>query len=612
MLLVCVIIITGIYRISLISRQSQYGILKALGMKEKQIRKLIAYEIFELYLFSIPIGCIIGLLGSYIISVVSNSRSVVMYFWGKEEKFHLVIPFVQIFCCILAIGFILWIIVLIVSHQINHNSIIDMMSGTFAKNNCEKYIFRLKSGKILKPCQKLGFRYIFTDLKTTMFIILSISLGSSLLFGISYKAKLSKIDNYNSKKLWYLNCDYRMSITEDDMRSRKGIYKETVKLIQQVDGVCNVELQNAMPVKVIDDMGVKRNAKFLDNISSKIEKAYNIKLKGNDGTDKVYMTKLKGFSQNALKELESFIAEGDFKAESLQDDEIILFIPRVYTHGTDEGKVGYTKMGVPTMQYKVGDTVKIKYRKDLDTSSDEYWNMKDTTAEYAYRQFKIVAMVYYPYLMSISAVERVYPLFITSNQIFNELFPSIDTYTCADISVDSHLNQNQLNQIDIKLTDLAIKNKYTVSRSLINQKYDIDTLYQKEIIYLYGIAVVVFILVLINVMNNLKYRIQTRKRELGICHAIGMTLKMVLKVVCFENILLSVVALTIALLISIIISKVLYNQSGLYDYGIDYFFGYTIYIIIFIATLILSRFISNILVKEISDRDIMENISDIE
>lgn len=611
-LLVCMLVIAGVYRISLISRQSQYGILKALGMKEKQIRNLIASEIFELYLCSIPIGCIFGLLGSYIVSVVSNNRSVIMYFWGKEEKFHLVIPFVPIFCCIFGMGLILCIIVFIASYQINHQSIIAMASNALIKNNYRKHIFRLKSGKVLKPSQKLGFRYTFTDLKTTMLIVLSVSLGCGLLFGVFYQAKLIKINNYNSKKLWYLNCDYRMSITEDDMRSRKGISKETVKLIQQVDGVCNVELQNAMPIKVIDDISVKRNDKFLNNISSKIEEAYDIKLKGNDSTDKVYMTKLKGFSQNALKELEEFIAEGDFKAENLKNNEIILFIPRVYTHGTEEGKVGYTKMGIPTMQYKVGDTVKIKYRKDIDTSSDEYWNMKDTKAEYTYKQFKVVATVYYPYLRSTSAVERVYPLFITSNQIFDELLPGINTYTCADISVDRGLSQNQLNQIDIQLADLAIKNKNAVSRSLVEQKNDIDTLYQKQVIYLYGIAIVVFILVLINVMNNLKYRIQTRKREFGICRAVGMRLKMVWQVICFENIFLSVTALIIALLLSIITSKILYNQSGLYDYGIDYSFGYVIYIGIFSVTLILSYFISNILIKEIKDRDIMENISDVE
>ncbi len=57
------------------------------------------------------------------------------------------------------------------------------------------------------------------------------------------------------------------------------------------------------------------------------------------------------------------------------------------------------------------------------------------------------------------------------------------------------------------------KNSQVSTRSLITERDKADMLYQKEIINIVQIALVFLILALTNIANNMKFRVQTRKRE---------------------------------------------------------------------------------------------------
>lgn len=611
LLIICTIIIAGIYRISLISRKNQYAILKAIGMKQKQIKRLMIHEIMDIYVCSIPIGVGVGVLCSYLISILSKDRVIIMYFWGQKERFSLVIPYIEVIFCILVIGCVLITIILVANKHVANQEIISSIYQVPENQRIMRCKIPLKTTKFIKSYIKIGFRYVFIDFKTTIFIILSISLGCSLLFGLIYQAKISEVSARNSKNMWYLNCDYRMSSIVDDMVSREGIKAETVDEIRKIDGVKSVETQQAMPIRVVDT-NVKRYNRFFNNIVPRVEKNFNISMTGNDGKDQIYVTKIKGYNQSALKKLESFVAEGEYSADQLTGNQVILFIPRTYTSGVDKGKVGCTMSGISTMQYKVGDKIKFKFRTDLDTSSDEYWKLKDRDEQYTEKEFLVSAIVYYPYLKSISVTEKLYPLLIISDKQFSKLFPTLDTYTSVDVITNKNLSIIDYVEIDNTLIDLAIQNQQVVSRSLIEEKSDIDTLYHKEIVYLYGIAIVIFVMVLINVINNLMYRIQIRKQELCIYRAIGVKLNIIRKIICFENMCISTISLIIAFGVSKITGRILFYKSNLCDFGIYYHFDYLVFGYIAIATLIFGYLTSKYLVKEVNGDNIIEYIENVE
>ena len=52
LLLICMVVFYGVYRITVLSRTQQYGILRAIGMKRGQLCKMLLLELFDIYRIS--------------------------------------------------------------------------------------------------------------------------------------------------------------------------------------------------------------------------------------------------------------------------------------------------------------------------------------------------------------------------------------------------------------------------------------------------------------------------------------------------------------------------------------------------------------------------------
>ena len=66
-LLACVLVIYGVFYLSVIGRIHQFGQLRTIGMTEKQIRRFVSREGSVLYLRSAPVGIVIGGIAGYFI-----------------------------------------------------------------------------------------------------------------------------------------------------------------------------------------------------------------------------------------------------------------------------------------------------------------------------------------------------------------------------------------------------------------------------------------------------------------------------------------------------------------------------------------------------------------
>ena len=47
---VCMVVFYGIYRIMLLTRLPQYGMLRAIGMKRRQLTRMALLELYEIYI----------------------------------------------------------------------------------------------------------------------------------------------------------------------------------------------------------------------------------------------------------------------------------------------------------------------------------------------------------------------------------------------------------------------------------------------------------------------------------------------------------------------------------------------------------------------------------
>ncbi|MSS63411.1 ABC transporter permease [Velocimicrobium porci] len=594
------IILYGVFRIFFIARKNQYGILKAIGYKNKQITQLIVSELLEIYAISIPIGIITGVILSYIVTFISREQEIEIYFWGRKEEFCVVFPYLQIIIGILMIAIVIILIALFFSYKLNKDSIRSIIF----ENNMESQKGIKKINIINKKNLTfiLSLKYLYLHLRSSIFLVLSIAFGCTLFYGLAYQAKLEKMDNQVNKSLNFFNGDYIIT-SNDDMNSKVGIKEEILQEIKEVSGIAQIESEKAIPIKVFEN-GVKKNKGYFDKCEEWVKKNYGFSLTNTYGKEEIYQTKLKGYNELALKKLKNYIVEGNYSLETMQENEVIIAMPRMVEQGEAKGKVGFFKKGRAIMDYRVGDIVEIAYCRNLDTNSSEYWNCQDRLSDYIQKKLKVAAIVYYPYMKTVSPLEQNYPLFIVSNKQYKRMIP-LEVYEAVNIKITETAKKKE-KEIEDKLIKLAVKNQEITARSIIEEKNNIDKIYVKKIVYIYGIVIVTFILILINLINNLQYRIYVRKNEFAVYCALGMTKKAICKLVCFESRILGISALCISFSATHLITPVLFKKSQLFLYGQYFKYDNLLFGILTVITLLICEVLSRKITKKIVSTDMIE------
>jgi ABC-type antimicrobial peptide transport system permease subunit len=396
---------------------------------------------------------------------------------------------------------------------------------------------------------------------------MSLILASTLFISLFYQAILAKENQQIRKTTSFYNSDYLLT-TYDDLDARLGIKPEVFSKIEKIKGIKEIETQSALPVKVIDS-GVDRNEQFLKEKDEIVLRNYGFSLTGKLQGEAVYHTKLKGYNSNALKKLKKYLKAGNFDPENLSENEVILAMPTTSTSGPSKGSVGYFKNGEQLMSYQLGQTLTVSYASNFETKSEDYWKMTDNQTDYSQKKMKILAIAYYPYMQEVSLIEQGYPLIIMSDQAYQKIVPRY-TYETINVNANAELSNIQKESIEEQLIRLAVINQQVTARSLIAEKEQLYSIYRKEIVYVFGIALVVLLLVIINLINSLKYRIETRKRELYLFKALGLSFKGLEKMIAFETTLFVFVSIAISTAVSIIITKLQYNYSQIYLLGLRF------------------------------------------
>lgn len=610
LLCVCMVVISGVYRISLMNRSSQYGILKAVGMQKRQIRKLIAAELYEIYLISIPIGGFLGLAVAYLLSMLTRDKTLALVFWGKKYAIELEIPIREIMICILGVGLIVGCIVCITSRMINRKTAVDIIHGELGSKNNGKHAFMTKLfNKSEKPYSAIALKYVFHDIKSTMFVVVSLSIGACLFIGLFYQAGINRtINSYQKRSLFY-NGDFILEKNSDDLLTT-GLSKDVLESIQNIKGVKEINTQRALPIRVLDDKKIARNLHYIDYFNEGAKGYFFFdSYDGNDGTDQFYMTELKAYNNTALKNLHKYLLEGDYDPNSMDEDSVILFMPQTIAKNDWRRSPNYLKSGCYVMDYNVGDELTFKYRTDFKTNVEEYYQFTDKDASYTYKKFKIAAIVYYPYIKQVSYMANTYPTLIISEKQMKEIAPE-ESFATITLSVDKSLGEKYLKDVNDKLVYLAIKNHSATARSIIDQVRDMDNLYRKQLIYSYGIALIVLLLASINVVNNLKYRIFIRKKDISIYRAIGIKYSMICKMIRLENMILGVISGVITCLASFPITGYLYKKISYLRLG--YHNDIKILVVVCILLLVICNIVSRVITKELRGSSIVENISGVE
>ncbi|MGY3750118.1 ABC transporter permease [Vagococcus acidifermentans] len=607
---VCASVIYGIYRMMLMSRKNQFGILRAIGLTKRQIQKIILYELGLLAAVSYPLGIGLGILLSYLVTHMSKDQQIKIYFWGKADAFQLIVPILPlILCLVLLLGATIMIGV-IGAKKVNQQSVIGtIFSNAGLEQSARRVALINAKQRFLSVYQQLGIKYFFQDIKTTCYMLLSLTIGISLFVALSYQAILSNEEQEIKKATDFYTSDFIMTAT-DDQNSYVGITKQTFQAVVNEKSVVEVDAQTALPIQVVDD-GVARNSRYLAERNQHVVTHYGFQLSGNNGQEDVFMTKLKGYNDSALSKLSDYLISGKIPDDGLKRNEVILAMPTTSTYGRSKGMVGFFKTGEPIMAYQAGDKIRTRYavgQELSDAGIEQLIAGNSTTLEE--KEWVVSAVVFYPYMPQVSLLEKSYPLLITSEDNFRQIVPQA-VYESLAIHAADKLTPTAQEKTEQRLIELAVANQHVTARSLIDEIAQLESIYRKEMVYVIGIACVVFLLVITNVINNLKYRIEMRTQELFLLKAIGITTNRLIVTIVFENLIVAGMSLVLSALLAIPITRYQYVQSQIYLLGKKYDYPLTSLFAVAFCTLFLSVVISWFVSRNLRRQTIIEGLQDI-
>lgn len=614
LLLVNMVVFYGIYRITMISRTNQYGILRAIGMKRRQLQRVILSELYEIYLVSVPAGVISGVLIALFISALSGDSGGEMYLNNRKIFFSPVIPAFQIGVCLAVYALLTGFSAYWNVKKMMRLPVPELITGCGEKQQKRSITaLCIPRWKIRDSYSKtdtlfyLGRKYIVKDKLTSVFVILTICVGVTLFTGLACQKKIAESFRDDTAEMNYLNGQYEMGAMSVDS-ALNGIDRDCVKDIASLPGVHAMKTQAGIPVRVIDDTPAERNDSYYDEINEAYLKMRGYPLAGFDGQNQIYKSVLYGYNQNALAELKKYVIAGDFDENGLKSDEIILSILRMDDTKQNEFPGNY-KEGTPLMQYRPGDEIRVKYRRDFQTARQSYETLSDCPAEYGYKTYRVSAIVSFAYMYDSN--HTVYPLLITSDEQVRDLCPESHIQRIY-IDGGTSLTGKEQENLEKQLIRLGSRNKNIATRSLISEIQYNHMLYQKQMVYIMGISIISFLLVLINMVNNLNYRMQIRTREICMLRAIGMSVKMIRRMMIFENAILTSCGVMLAYLCSGPVQRYLYHQSDMKAFAHPYRFSYPAFVTISVLAILTGILIAAFLSGDWRTRRIMERMNQAE
>lgn len=601
---VCGFVIYGIFNISIYSRIREYSILHAIGFNSYNILKLVLTELLCMYAISVPIGTISGISIAMIFNSISESIDTNIILHGELIELDIMIPIYLIIVSIIFIGIIIVGISLLVYKQIKMISIIEGIKNNIAlsipKNNKISVTYLRR---IMKSYLALSIKNTFRSKKSLIMIVLSLSICG--IFFIMSNYNLTILDERINYQNWQLhsNSDFQIDVYNED--KSKGIPSKYKLSIADLEGVENLETSKLIPSKMVLNGDEIINRKYFENINSVVEDMYlKSYLDRDENTNELLLkNSLRGYNDNALEKLNNYLISGNINIQKMKSEGLaILCIPQ-----TNKDSFNALPDGNSVLDVSVGDIVTIKFRENK-IIDDEYYTLDDHDEKYIYKEFEIGAIVSYNYMYD--GFERSVPSanIILSENIFTEI-TGVNDYYSINVNMDNGYDDEKLEKEISKITS---DGENIRPRNLIKERENTEALYYKSKIYNIGITVIIFIVVTINIINNINYTIVCRKNEFSVLRAIGLNEIDLKKMIILEGIFYCIISNISIVIFGVIIQMGLYDILNLSSIGLEFSINIDKYILIMTINLILVILITYINANKISNSNIIQNISKVE
>lgn len=548
--IVLAIVVYGVFNISIIQRISEYGVIRAIGGKLSDIVKLLLTELLLIWLVSLPIGVAVGYLVAVLLKKVSGNVFTEM----AVELSTISVPIEIIgFASVVSLLIIVFIVVLL-AWKIKRISPIDEIRGNIKssvdKKRNQKMIRKRKNNslsysKIIPIEIKMAMKNVLRNKSGFAITLISMCLGSVMFLASSFYSDLMKDQQKKLEEVSRVNTDFKISmIITKPMYAGYSI--KDIEDIRSINGVENVDEIRSLYAR----MFLKEN-QILDKeyFKKENEGTYTKNVLGGllvdcGNGDKILKSGVYGYNDTLLKKLDKHLAKGNVNLKEMNNEEVaIAMVPKnngKYTVGVD-----------------IGDKLKVTFRED-GISSEEYLKMTDTGGKYITKEFKIVGIVnelvdYSDYYVDDRSVNLV---------LSNKQFEKFSGYKNAQI-VNIEMNDNaNREKVAKQILTIANRTSGNVFADLTEERMTLAAMEENKQMFINAIIGILFLISIINIVNNIKYSMVSRRAEFGIIRAVGADNKMFRKIVLSEGLMYGLYSGVISVIVALIVCWGIYSPMA--------------------------------------------------
>lgn len=530
-------IMFSLFQISVRKRIAQYGVMQVLGMDGKGTFGLLISELFMVFILGYPIGAALGngaaglfysRMGEIFVDQgigekqggvhAADMRDIASSVDVEAGSFHISWSTVAWGAAFLAMVLLL-ISGLLVRHMRDFTWR-EMISQNREKERKSRRIYSLKKANMTGVVSR---KFIFEKKAGFVTIILSLSLGCILFLGTTYVVQNTRIHNELAFKADDgLGSD--LQVYEDSHKLSDVIPEKTVGQLADLEGVEEVNPVSYTMGEIPLEKGIFKWKDYYPEVASDRSESFRpdpvcmeryngiITQQGEDSYR--LKTNIYGYSDNMLLNLQDYLLEGSLSPEALRQENTVVFKTIMGGQGDYDG-----------IDIKPGDTILLKVPKSQHMP-EEGLRFQGPDDWYMEKEFKVSAVV----SRSLGKTK----------DYFNAADNLDDNSIASIIMTDRQMVQNfgikGYNNLSITLAETAdtetigsrvrqvvsgIPKCLTADYTKMIQKQ--DRYLQQKMFFFYGIAAIILMISAFHMLNSMQYLIVSRKRELGILRAMGIT-----------------------------------------------------------------------------------------
>lgn len=548
--IVLAIVVYGVFNISIIQRISEYGVIRAIGGKLSDIVKLLLTELLLIWLVSLPIGVAVG----YLVAVLLKKVSGNVFTEIAVELSTISVPIeIIVFAGVVSLLIIVFIVVLL-AWKIKRISPIDEIRGNIKtsadKKRRYKIIRRRKNNglsysKIIPIEIKMAMKNVLRNKSGFAITLISMCLGSVMFLASSFYSDLMKDQQKKMDEVSKVNTDFKISMIPTKPMYA-GYSAKDIDDIRSINGVEDVgEIRNLYARMFLKENQILDKEYFKEENEWTYNKDVLAGLLVDCGNgDKILKSGVYGYNDTLLKKLDKHLAKGNVNLKEMNNEEVaIAMVPKnngKYTVGVD-----------------IGDKLKVTFRED-GISSEEYFKMTDTGGKYITKEFKIVGIVnelvdYSDYYVDDNSVNLV-----LSNKQF-EKFSGYKNAQIVNIEMKDDANREKIAK---QILAIANRTSGNVFADLTEERMTIAAMEENKQMFINAIIGILFLISIINIVNNIKYSMVSRRAEFGIIRAVGADNKMFRKIVLSEGLMYGLYSGVISVIVALIVCWGIYSPMA--------------------------------------------------